>query len=141
MKPLLLSLLLGLTTCLARAGDDLQIENAWIREAPPGARMLAGFMVIRNISDTDIELVDVDSEAFAHVMLHKSETVDGVARMSHMDSIVIPAQGSVALEPGSYHLMMPAPDTRLVEGDSVPLLLHFSDERCVRVQAEVKKQP
>ena len=98
-------------------------------------------LVINNLSDRDIELVGVDSPAFAHVMMHKSETVDGVARMMHQDSLVIPAHGSLALEPGSFHLMMPAPETRLTQGDKVDLLLHFADERSLQVTAVVRKKP
>jgi copper(I)-binding protein len=61
--------------------------------------------------------------------------------MQHLDSILIPAHHSITLEPGSYHLMMPAPESRLVEGDRVPLLLHFGNEHPVHVEAEVKKNP
>jgi copper(I)-binding protein len=74
-------------------------------------------------------------------MLHKSETVDGVARMVHQDSILIPAHGSVALEPGSFHLMMPAPDAPLKEGDRVEFLLHFADGSNVASTAVVRKKP
>ena len=141
MKRLLTVLAFTFLTAVAVAAEDVVVENAWIREAPPGARMMAAYLVIRNPADKAIELIAVDSPAFAHVMMHKSETVDGVARMIHQDSIVIPAGGSVALEPGSFHLMMPAPETRLTAGDSVELRLHFADERCVPVTAVVKKKP
>jgi hypothetical protein len=103
--------------------------------------MMAAYLVISNSGDSDARLIAVDSPAFAHVMLHKSETVDGVARMVHQDSILIPAHGSVALEPGSYHLMMPAPEARLKAGDQIEFLLHFADDSCVAVTAVVRKTP
>jgi hypothetical protein len=74
-------------------------------------------------------------------MMHKSATVDGMARMLHQDSIPIPAHASVALEPGGYHLMMPAPETPLSAGDQVEFLLHFDDNSSVRVTAVVRKKP
>lgn len=125
----------------AFAGGAIVVENAWVREAPPGASMMAAYLVIRNPGDNAVELVGVDSPDFAHVRMHKSETVDGMARMIHRDSLTIPAHSSVALKPGGFHLMMPAPTTRLVQGDKVELLLHFADERCVRATAVVRKKP
>jgi copper(I)-binding protein len=141
MKPLLSALLLTLLTPLAGADTGLVVDRAWVREAPPGASMMAAYLVISNPGNSDATLVAVDSPAFAQVMLHKSETVDGVARMVHLDSLLIPARGSVTLEPGSYHLMMPAPQTRLREGDQVKFLLHFADNSSVAVTADVRKKP
>jgi copper(I)-binding protein len=141
MKLLLTALLLALLTPSAGADDGLIVDRAWIREAPPGASMMAAYLVISNPGDTDATLVAVESPAFSHVMLHKSETVDGVARMVHEDSLRIPAHGSVTLEPGSYHLMMPAPQARLQEGDQVEFLLHFADDSSVSVTADVRKKP
>jgi copper(I)-binding protein len=141
MKQLLTALLLTLLTSLTEAGSGLVVDSAWVREAPPGASMMAAYMVISNTSDMDARLVAVESPAFAHVMLHKAETVDGVARMVHQDNILIPAHGSVALEPGSYHLMMPAPEVRLKDGDRVEFLLHFADGSSVAVTAVVRKKP
>lgn len=137
-----LMLLLLLPGLSAQAGEDsLVVENAWVREAPPGARMLAAFMEIRNTGDEAVVLTGVDSPAFDHVMLHRSVVVDGVARMLHQDEIPIPAGTSLKLEPGSYHLMMPAPETRLQSGDQVEFLLHFADDNCLRISADVKKNP
>jgi len=141
MKQLLFALLLTASTSLAAAGNGLAVEHAWVREAPPGASMMAAYLVIDNPTDQDAMLIGVESPAFSHVMLHRSVTVDGVARMVHQDRIPVPAHGSVTLEPGSYHLMMPAPDTRLVAGDKVGFVLHFADDSSIQVTAEVRKKP
>jgi copper(I)-binding protein len=141
MKRAMLALTLAANSWLAAAQPDIQIENAWVREAPPSARMLAAYMTLKNSADQDQVLVEVQSPAFSHVMLHKSEVIDGVARMIHLDEVVIPAGGSVQLEPGGLHLMMPAPETRLSAGDRVPLVLMFADGNQVEVQAEVRKRP
>jgi copper(I)-binding protein len=37
--------------------------------------------------------------------------------------------------------MMPAPETRLTGGDSVPFVLVFGDGGRVEVQADVRKKP
>lgn len=141
MKRVLLALALATSSWLAAAEPDIVIENAWVREAPPTAHMLAAYMTLTNRGDQDRLLVEVQSPAFSHIMLHKSELVDGIARMVHLDEIRIPAQGSVQLEPGSLHLMMPAPEPRLSAGDVVQLVLVFADGGRIEVQAEVRKKP
>jgi copper(I)-binding protein len=140
MKKLLLTLLLTAGCTVVLAGEP-QVRDAWVREAPPGASMMAAYLVIENPGDKDLTLVSVDSPDFAHVMMHRSVTVDGVARMQHQHSIAIPAHGSVALEPGGYHLMMPAPEKRLTAGDEVGFVLHFADRTRLPVTAEVRKKP
>lgn len=141
MKRVLLALALATSSWLAAAEPDIVIENAWVREAPPTAHMLAAYMTLTNRGDQDRLLVEVQSPAFSHIMLHKSELVDGIARMVHLDEIRIPAQGSVQLEPGGLHLMMPAPEPRLSAGDVVQLVLVFADGGRIEVQAEVRKKP
>jgi copper(I)-binding protein len=141
MKRILLALTLAACSWLPVAQAEVQVEDAWVREAPPGARMLAAYLTLNNSGPEDLVLVQVQSPAFSHVMLHKSELVDGVARMIHLEQIVIPAGGSVQLEPGGLHLMMPAPETRLSAGDRVPLILMFADGNRLEVQADVRKKP
>lgn len=141
MKTLLLALALTASSWLMAAEPDIQVTDAWVREAPPTARMLAAYLTITNPGEQERVLVEVQSPVFSHVMLHKSEVVDGVARMIHMDEILIPAHASVQLEPGGLHLMMPAPETRLTEGNQVPLVLVFADGSRIEVQAEVRKKP
>jgi copper(I)-binding protein len=141
MKRILLALTLAACSWLHVAQAEVQVEDAWVREAPPGARMLAAYLTVNNSGAEDLVLVEVQSPAFSHIMLHKSEVVDGVARMIHLDEIVIPAQGSVQLQPGGMHLMMPTPEARLSAGDRVPLVLIFADGNRLEVQADVRKKP
>ena len=141
MKRIFLTLMLSAWSLLATADSTLQVENAWVREAPPSAHMMAAYMTLKNTGSGEAVLTQVDSPAFGHVMLHKSEVVDGVARMIHQDEIVIPAQGSVELKPGGFHLMMPAPEKRLMEGDRVDFILTLSNGDTIRVQADVRKKP
>jgi periplasmic copper chaperone A len=141
MRRVFPALLLAAFSMLASAGDDIRVEDAWVREAPPTARMLAAYMTISNDGDREQTLVGVESPQFNHVMLHKSEVIDGVARMLHQDSIAVPAHGSVRLEPGGLHLMMPAPKAPLKAGDRVEFVLEFAGGQRARIEAEVRKKP
>ncbi len=141
MKSFVLAVLLYGWSLLALAGPTIVVENAWVREAPPSAQMMSAYMTLKNTGSDDLVLVEVESPAFRRVMLHKSEVVDGIARMSHQDQLLIPAGGSVELKPGSFHLMMPAPGERLQSGDRVAFDLIFADGSTTRIQADVRKKP
>lgn len=141
MRRTFLALILCAWSLAATADAALQVENARVREAPPNAHMMAAYMTLNNTGSSDVVLARIDSPAFDHVMLHKTEVIDGVARMVHQDDIVVPAKGVVELKPGSFHLMMPAPGKRLVEGDRVDFILTLSNGDTIRVQADVRKKP
>lgn len=60
--------------------------------------------------------------------IHETRTnSDGVSSMAPADDIVIPPGGMFALEPGGYHTMLMQLQSPLVEGETFPLTLLFSD--------------
>src|SRR3546814_2538783 len=59
----------------------VEASGAWIRIAPPGAMMLAGYVTLTNSGDAVAELESVHSAAFGSVEVHRTEVVDGVSRM------------------------------------------------------------
>lgn len=139
MKPLLTALALLLFTTLTNANETLTISDAWIREAPPSARVLAAYLTIHNHGSQERVLTSIESPRFETVMLHKSEIVDGMARMQHVEQIAIPAGASLELAPGGYHLMIAAPKQRLKSGSQITFLLHFANSQTVEVDARVGK--
>ena len=58
--------------------------------------------------------------------------------MAPVESITVPADGSVELAPGGYHIMMLQLAAPLVAGDDVPITLSFADGDEVQVIAEVR---
>lgn len=121
------------------AGAELLVHEPWVREAPPTAKMLAGYMSLHNNGDRPIDVVAVDSPAFGAVEMHRSELHEGVARMVQQDKLSVAPGGSLELAPGGYHLMLMQPAKALRAGDSVELRLHLSDESTVTVTAPVRK--
>lgn len=140
MNRLILALSLSLTALAsAYAADGLVVEDAWVREAPPGARALAGYMTIRNTGEQDRRLVSARGADFDAVELHRSLVEDGVARMLPQQFMPIPAGGELVLEPGGYHLMLMRPKSALKEGDRVGLSLGFDDGSTLEVDLPVRK--
>lgn len=142
MMKVVSAFLLMLTASLAlAAGGEVMVENAWIREAPPGARAMAGYMVVKNHGASDKVLVGASSDAFGEVMLHRTIVEGGMAKMVHQMAITIPAKGEVTFEPNGYHVMLMAPKKPLKAGDKVEITLKFKDGETVKVVHEVRPAP
>jgi len=136
------ALVLMLLASLASAAEGgITVENAWIREAPPGARAMAGYMVVKNHGNSDKVLVGAASEAFGDVMLHRTIVEGGMAKMVHQMAITIPAKGEVTFEPNGYHVMLVGPKKALKAGDKVEITLKFKDGETVKVTHEVRAAP
>lgn len=131
-------LLLGLVVTSLTV-HAVEVKDAWIREAPPAASMMGGFMMIHNSADHDLVLTGANSPTFKHIMLHRTMEVDGVSKMVHQMQITIPAHGMLEFKPGSYHIMMPAPEKRLVAGDKVMVELEFKSGETKDVEFVVRK--
>jgi len=91
---ILTGLFLSLASMVVTASETgLQITNQWVREAPPMASMLAGYLHIRNNTDGDMVIVGVSSPAFRKIEIHRTELTEGVARMVRQKRIEVPAKG------------------------------------------------
>jgi copper(I)-binding protein len=131
------ALLLGL---VAPAAAEVAVNDPWVRAAPPTAKMLAGYAVLANDGGTDRHVVAAASPAFEKIELHRTVEEDGVARMIQQERFTIPAGGDLALEPGSYHLMLMRPHEPVGEGETVTLTLEFADGETREVSFPVRRQ-
>ena len=135
----LLLMLLTFLGAPAYAATALQVRDAWIQEAPPGATVLAAYLVIANTGAQAQTLVSVSSPDFAAVEIHTSRIVNGTASMAHLNDLTIPAQGQQVLAAGGTHLMLLRPKHALHAGDAARLRLHFSGATTLDVTAKVMR--
>lgn len=140
MKRLLISVGVALAACCSAASAEIVVDAAWVRAAPPGATMLAGYATLRNSGSEAVRMVGIDSKAFESVEMHRTEEVDGVSRMRPVAAIDIPPGGEAVLEPGGLHLMLIRPRQALAEGDAVTLRLRFADGRTVDAAFPVQRR-
>ncbi|HKK05318.1 MAG TPA: copper chaperone PCu(A)C [Gammaproteobacteria bacterium] len=136
---LLFAGLLAVAAVPAAAAEGLTAHHAWVREAPPGMRMLAGYVTLENKTDRAIKITGASSPAFGSVELHRSEVRNGVAHMIKQDHVTIPANGKFSFEPGGYHLMLMQPKHALKAGDSVKMTLRLNDGRTLSFKMPVRK--
>jgi len=119
--------------------ETVVTRDAWIREAPPVSRVLAGYVEIINNGNKDVQLVDVSSKGFSKVELHETILNNGLSKMQQQDQINIPAGSSVELKPEGMHMMLFNPVAALKAGQHVQLELHFNDGKKQLVDFSVRK--
>ena len=124
-KSILLALIILLTACQKTEQEILTIEDAWVREAPPSASMLAGYVTITNNTDEVLTLTSAISKQFHHVEIHRTIVENGVAKMRHQKELPIPAGESVKLEPGGYHFMLMHPESSVKADDEVLITVRY----------------
>jgi hypothetical protein len=122
----------------ALSAQEVTVEDAWIRAAPPNAMAMAGYMNISNQTDSDVAVVGVTSDAFASAMIHETVIEDGIAKMHHHKRLVIPRGQSVSLEPNGYHLMLMRPKKELEPGDQAELTLELDTGTKISVAMPVR---
>jgi copper(I)-binding protein len=119
---------------------DIEIIHPNIPQPASSAMAAAGYMGISNAGDEADRLIGVETTVAKSAMLHKTEVnADGVASMAHVEGIDIPANDTVVLESGGYHIMLMGLTQELIEGQMVPGVLIF--EKAGRVEMEFAIDP
>ena len=117
---------------VVRAIDDMSPKN----EAS-GKYMTGSFMTIANSSDEDITLTGGSSDVAGLIEIH--EVIDG--QMVAMDGgLVIPANGSVELRMGGYHVMLMQLVKPLELGTEISVTLKFAKAGDVVVTVPVLEE-
>lgn len=86
---------------------DIEIGHPWSRATPEGARVAAGYAIIRNGGAEADRLVSVTGAIAGRTEIHEMAVDDkGVMTMRPLaEGIDIPAGGEVELKPGGLHIM------------------------------------
>ncbi len=108
--------------------NDLAVHGAWIREAPPSATVMAGYLVIENSGSAPRQLLGATSTAFNRVQMHATVTAGNRTRMIHESSIDLPPGDVVVFEPGGRHLMLMDPQEELAAGATVVISFLFDGD-------------
>ncbi len=117
------------------ATGPVHVEQPWARATPPGAKVAGAFAVIANHGSTPDRLVSATAEIAGRVEIHEMAVTDGVMTMRPLpDGLPIPADGSVELKPGSYHLMLMDLAGPLKDGEHVAGTLTFEKAGTVPVE-------
>jgi len=124
--------------CGASESSPLQVTDAWIRSAPPGAQVMGGFATLANPGPAPVVVTAARSDAFAMVEMHETTSEDGVSRMRAVPRLEIGPGATARLEPGGLHLMLMQPRHEVAVGARVEVAFVLDDGTLLKVPFEVR---
>jgi copper(I)-binding protein len=123
---------------VVKAGS-LEILHPWSRATPGGAKVAGGYVTVNNTGAAPDRLVAASADTVAAKgELHESGMKDGVMSMKPAEGIAVPAGGTLALKPGSWHIMFTGLKRPLKQGETFPGSLTFEKAGKVEVEFTVE---
>lgn len=122
----------------AAAADAPYVTGAYLREAPPGQTVVAGFFELHNPTSEPLTLVGAECPAARSIEIHTHDKAGGVMRMRRLPDLRIAPHSTTRFQTGGLHLMVfglePAPHA----GDEVDIDLVFADGARITVPFAVR---
>jgi copper(I)-binding protein len=131
------AVLLFLVSGISLAGD-IVVEDAWIQDAPPAAKVMAAYMRIVNRSDSAVTVEAVKSDRFGAVDIHATEVHHGMAAHMSKRKVRIGPGESFIFEPGGHHLMLQKAKGAVRVGDTVAFMVYFDNGSILEAVAVVR---
>ena len=136
-KMVTVTILLATALLASVAHAQITVQGAWMRATPPGAKIAAGYLTIRNAGSAD-RLVGATSPAAERVETHVTARDGDMMRMREVKGYDVPAKGTLELKPAGAHLMLVNIKAPLKEGTSVPVTLRFQHAGDIKVAFQVR---
>ena len=128
---------LSIACASAHAEGKLGVLDAWVRAAPPGSTMLAGYATLTNTGDARVSVLTVQSNAFREASIHETVVERGVSRMRELPRVDLAPGATIELKPGGNHLMLSDPREPIVVGEKIEVIFLLSDGKRVTTNFDV----
>lgn len=140
MKKIFVSIMfLFVLVQLSNAQSNIVIEDAWVREAPPGSTVTAAYMTIKNNADQSDKLISISSDSAQSLEIHITKVdKDGVATMNRIEVLELAKGEKAELIPGGMHLMLIGLNESIDGKDSISLKLAFENSADLEIDVPVK---
>lgn len=116
---------------------QLEIGHPYSRAMLPMAKVGGGYLKITNSGPAD-RLIGITSERSATVEIHEMKMNGAVMEMRELDGgLAIPANSTVELKPGSYHLMFMNVTQPFKQDEMIKATLVFEKAGSVDVEFSV----
>ena len=117
----------------------IEVVHPWARATPPAAKVGGGYAEIRNDGSEPDRLVSVTAEVAGRVEIHEMAVKDGIMTMRPVEGgVPVPADGTAALAPGGYHLMLLELKRPLKAGESFAGTMTFEKAGTIAVTFDVQ---
>lgn len=132
----LMTLALAATlAALPAFAGGLSITNAWSRTTPPGVTVGVAYFTLRNDTGKSDRLLKISSPVASKVQVHRTEVLDGIARMREVAVLHVDAGQTLEFAPNGMHVMLMGLKEPLVEGQAfeIRMLFEVAGPRTVKV--------
>lgn len=116
----------------------VSIGDGWVRQAPPGAQVMAGYLQLGNRSADPIRVTGASSDAFKAIEFHETQHRGSSMSMQRLDALAVPANGELQLAPSGKHLMLFNPVADLSVGQSLTIEFQCDDGQRLSHEFEVR---
>jgi len=120
------------------AQAQVKVDDPWVRATVAPQKATGAFMQLTAAKGAKV--VAVSSPVAAVAEIHEMKMDGGVMKMRAVDALPLPAGQAVALQPGSYHVMLMGLKAPIQAGERVPLTLTVEGEDGKRTAVEVKAE-
>lgn len=116
----------------------ISVSNGWAPPSLIGTTTGVAYVTLHSTSDD--ALVSITSPVAKSIELHTHLKENGILRMRKLDSIPLPANTKVTLEPRGLHIMLYKLTRPLKEGDRFKAILHFTHAKPQQVTVQVSQK-
>ncbi|MEX0735538.1 MAG: copper chaperone PCu(A)C [Steroidobacteraceae bacterium] len=138
-RSVLAGLLLSLVAARPALASELTVSDAWSRTTAPGIPMGVVYLKIHNGTAKSDRLLKLKASVGSSAEVHRTEIVEGVARMREVSVLHVGVGERVELAPGGMHVMLMGLKKPLVEGQMFDLELLFEVAGPRKVKVTVRK--
>jgi len=121
--------------------EVVRITNAYARGSIPGSKNSALFMKIKNLTEQNLTIIDVQAKEVAkktelHTTIKDQKT--GILRMQKVKEIVVEAKKTAEFKSGGDHVMLLDLKKELKENDDFEASVSFKEIEPVKFTVKVK---
>lgn len=140
MRAPLALIALAAPLALAGCGDPAPsyVDQAWVRLSPNKDTPSAGYFVAHG-GDAGVQLRGVMTDYALKVEMHESVGKDDMMSMQPIESVDVPAKGTVAFAPGGKHLMIWGVNDTAISRGKMQLTFLMSNGDRLLVDAVIRK--
>jgi len=123
---------------LPAAAGELAVTNAWSRSTPPVAKVGVAYFTLRNDTKKSDRLLKLSTPVATKVEVHRTEVIDGIARMREVAVLHVDAGQVLEFQPGGLHVMLTGLKQPLVAGTAFDLEMLFEVAGPRKIRVDVR---
>jgi len=127
-----------LLAALPALAAGLSVTNAWSRSTPPVAKVGVVYFTLKNDTGKSDRLLKLSTSVAEKVEVHRTEVLDGIARMREVAVLHVDAGQTLEFKPGGMHVMLMGLRKPLVAGTAYELDLLFEVAGARKVKVLVR---